>query len=181
MIWLKLGAAVALFALLAWLVYAVNHLHNAAWNEEHAARSAAEASIKAAQERATAIALLWAGNVTKEEVRAKQSDADRTQRFAPILSAAHRLPPAVAGVVFPAAAARLLDAAIDAGNASIAGSPAPPAEGAAAIAGAATDVASVTQWGVDVARLYSACRDQVVGCQSFYGGLQESQLVDQIH
>jgi len=190
LLFMALGA-VALLAIAATLIWKAQHWCNTACENAKAetvkqtARVAAlEGSIKAAQDRATAIALLWSGNVTREDSNAKQRDADRAARFAPIAAAARGLPASSARVVFPADAARVLDDAIRAGNAPTAGSAREPAEGAGAAPAAAAgvvDVAGITTWGVDVAGLYSSCVDQVVGWQKFYAGLQQAQVAEQIH
>jgi hypothetical protein len=171
-------AALVALAAIGTVIYKVRHWCNAACVEQRDRADVAEASIKAAQDRATAIALLWAGNVTREDTNAKQRDADRTARFAPIVAASRALPADVARTRFPAAAARVLDDAIRAGNANLtepAREPAKEAGAAPAAPAGAVDVAGITAWGVDVAALYASCADQVLGWQAFYSGLQGAQ------
>lgn len=181
-------AALAVMAALGVAAWKVDHWCNSACKnaqleikQQSARADAAEAAIKAAQERATAIALLWAGKVTTEETNAKQRDTDRAARFGPILAASRSLPAADARVRFPAPAVRVLDDAIRAGNAAIARPAAEPEKAAATAAATAArtddavDVAGVTQWGVAVSALYAACADQVRGWIDFYAGLQRAQ------
>ncbi len=180
-------AALAVMAALATLVYKVNHWCNAACTAQTERADAAEASINAAQDRATAMALLWDKERQGRESDARQRETDRTARFAPILAASRSLPADVARVRFPDAAARVLDDAINASNARLAGPASEPAKEAATAPAAPTstvdaanqvDVASVTQWGVTCASMYAASVDQILGWQDFYQGLRQAQLAE---
>jgi len=111
-----------------------------------------------------------------------QSDADASQkaleaeRQGRITDAKHRaanLPAPDAHLRFPGNAASLLD---DAGSntTSAPGAAGQPANSPAAPAEDST-VGLVTGWAVDVIGYYNACRDEVIGWQSFFHALQQAQ------
>lgn len=174
--------ALVFIAAIGGLIYAVQHWCNSACQEQSDRADRAEASIRVAQERATAIALLWAGKVTQEDTHAREREADRTTRFAPVVVAARNLPAAVARGVFPIPAARVLDDAIRASNTAPTRSASEPAKEPTPVAPSTeevdevdeVDVSNVVDWGVTVASLYTACTDQVRGWQDFYHGLQQA-------
>lgn len=72
-----IGAAVLVVSL--WTVwYKVDHWCNAACKPAIERANAAEAAIQAAQERATALALLWASNLEQVEIRYVDKVRERT-------------------------------------------------------------------------------------------------------
>lgn len=179
-------ATLAVLAALGTVAWRVNHWCNAACEAQTKRADAAEGSIKAAQERATAMTMLWDGERQKREADAKQHEADRAARFAAVDAAANRLSPTVGRVRFAADAVGVFDAAINAGNAGIARPAGDPAKETAAASAAAADrdrvtVADVTGWAVAVIKLYAECADTVTGWQSFYEGLRFAQIRDGIH
>ena len=111
-----------------------------------------------------------------------QADADASQkaleaeRQGRITDAKHRaanLPAPDAHLRFPGNAASLLD---DAGRDS-APAPGPAGQPASSPAAPTEDstVGLVTGWAVDVIGYYNACRDEVLGWQSFFHALQAAQ------
>lgn len=143
-------------------------------------QAAFDAYVKAAQERTTAITLAWDAKRIEAEQAGKVADDERAKRMAESQKRLAALPPAVAAVIVPGRALSLLDDAIRASDSPTpAGPAAVPVESPAATPVAAPEqdgtVGLLTAWGLDVVRLYDACREQVTGWQAFYKGLQVAQ------
>lgn len=173
-------AAVAVLAVIGTAAWRINHWCNAACKAEGVRADAAESTIKTAQERATAMTMLWDAERQKREADANARQADRAARFVAVDSAVVRLPAATGRIPFPSNAVRVFDAAIDAGNAGVARSAGEPAKETAAASAAPADgervtVGDVTNWAVAVAKVYAECADMVTGWQSFYEGLRVAQ------
>lgn len=151
--------------------------------EEGAAPVRAEfaAYVETARKRTTAITLAWDQKRIEAETAGKVADNERAKRMAESKVRLAALPPAVAAVVVPGRALSLLDDAIRASDPTLAAGPAAaPVESPAAAPVAAPErdgtVGLLTAWGLDVVRLYDACREQVIGWNAFYRGLQAAQV-----
>lgn len=131
------------------------------WDADKAAR------LKAFTEMTTR----WVTAQQEADANLKKLDTERQRRLDDAKRHALALPPADAGMRFPASAVGVLDDArnSDAETARPAGQPA----GGPAAAAADSTVGLVTQWAVDVIGYYNACRDQVIGWQGFYHSLRE--------
>jgi hypothetical protein len=137
--WMHIVGGIALAIFLAWAGYKVNHWCNTACEDATARAVQAEGLIKEAQERATAIALLWSEAIQKVEVRYVEKAASNTLVFGSIRERAKRVGPSSSGTIRLAPdARRVLD---DASAAANAGHPAPakvdngPAQAVPAAAG----------------------------------------------
>ena len=179
--WKPLALFVAALAI-ALALGAIKRSYDDGKREEGAApvRAEFEAYKKTAMERTSAITLAWDAKRIEAEQAGKVADDERAKRFAESKKRAQALPPAVAAVVVPGRALSLLDDAIRASDpAPIAGPAVAPVESPAAAPVAAPEqdgtVGLLTAWGLDVVRLYDACREQVIGWQAFYAGLQAAQ------
>lgn len=183
-IWKPL-AIVAAVAILWFGLLAVKHSYDDARRAEGAAPAlkqltALQDQVKAAQDRASALALQWDTERQKAEAAAKGMDDERSKRLAEAQIRVKALPAVVAAVVVPAAALGVLDDAIRASEPVPAPGPAREPEQARPVAATAAPDADGTlgpliQWGAQVVTLYDACRDQVHGWQAFYRGLQAAQ------
>ena len=168
---------VLLHAVEALDVIAVLWALKAGYDHKHEAIGAARVQVQfdaykaAATKRSTDLALLWAAKVDEAATAQTKLDTERQQRIDDAKKQAQQLPPSVASVRIPAAAVRVLDYA--AGNSE---APKPAAEPATNPAPAPEDsnLGIVTQWAVTVIGYYNACRDEVIGWQSFYHSLQEA-------
>lgn len=179
--WRPIAAAVALVALYL-AVVGLKHSYDEGKRDEGRAEVQAkfDAYVTAAMERTSAITLAWDAKRIEAETAGKVADDERAKRFAESKMRAQALPAAVAAVVVPAPAVGVLQRAID--DSAAATGPARESEPAHPIAaehpddtGAASTVGLLTAWGLEVVRLYDACRDQVTGWQAFYQGLQAAQ------
>lgn len=135
----------------------------AKWDTDKAAR------LKAYTDMTTQ----WVTAQQDAEKNAAALAAERQGRINDAKLRALALPPADAGLRFPASARGVLNDAVrdSAATAGPAAEPAkPPADAAAD-----TRVDIVTQWAVDVVGYYNACRDQVIGWQRFYAALRAAQ------
>lgn len=133
-----------------------------------------------AQNETARVARGWAAQGVKTQLLEAQLEGERNARFQPVATAARSLPVADAAVRFPASAASVLNAAVAAANTGTAQPATQPVEEARPVA-TDTNAASVTQWGVEVAKLYAVCVDTVTQWQSFYLGLQQAQMQNQLH
>ena len=136
-----------------------------------------EAQIAEAQERATALALLWSSQVDKTEAANAAAAKIRAEAFAPIQQRASAIPRG-AVVRLPDGAYSLFSAASAAANAG----PTPrPAAIHSAPAGpvpsgpADIDAADLTAAWVTAAAAYSDAVGQWRACVNFYTGLQEAE------
>lgn len=166
--------------ILGGLWYGAEHWCNGVCRDARAEVATLKSEKAAAQKMAAAIATKYGEQVAATQAAEAQRDGERNARFVPVESAARNLPAAIARIVVPAAAVRVLDDAIIASNATLA----KPAAGAAESARAPpadSDLASVTSWGVTCAKQYAELADEVVGWQRFYAGLQAAQLAEQLH
>lgn len=138
----------------------------AAWDADKQARlkafSQLETQYVAAQQQADA---------TQQQLA-----TERQARVEAAKQAAANLPAAVANMRIPAAALGVLDAAIGAPEPAPAQSPAEPADSPPAVA-ADTTLGILAQWAVSAIDEYNACRDEVIGWQSFYRSLQQAPEV----
>ena len=80
--------AIAIAAAVYATVHAVNHWHNAAWREVAAERDQLVAEKQAAQERATALALLWSKTVDEAERREHEREIESARRYDSLLARA---------------------------------------------------------------------------------------------
>ena len=178
------GIALAIAGVLYGAYYSVQHWCNTVCKDARLERDGLQAEKKAAQERATAMTMLWDRERTAREADARQREGDRNARFVVVEKVAATLPAADAHVRIPDSAVRVLDGAVAAGNAGIARpatepateTRAPPADPAGAV-----DVAGLTGWVVTAARQYAACTDQVAGWQAFYGNILAAQFQNEVH
>lgn len=178
-------AGIVLCVAIALALGAMKRSYDDGKREEGAAPIRAEfAAYKdAAMARTTAITLAWDQKRIEAETAGKVADDERAKRMAESQKRLAALPAAVAAVVVPGRALSLLDDAIRASNpAPAAGPAAAPVESPAAAPVAAPEqdgtVGLLTAWGLDVVRLYDACREQVIGWQAFYRGLQAAQVLE---
>ena len=128
------------------------------------------------QRRVHAFAEAMTKYVTAQEEAEKNAQAlaaERQKRIDDAKLRALALPPADAGVRFPASARGVLNDAVG-DSAPATGPAAEPVKSASAPA-EDSNVGIVTQWAVDVIGYYNACREQVIGLQSFYHALQKAQ------
>jgi hypothetical protein len=177
-------AGIAILAAIGTVAYKVNHWCNAACAVQTTRADRAEAAIRTAQQRASAMALLWDKERQGREADARTAEANRLAAFVPVEAAARNLPAPVARVLFPATAARVLDAAVGAANAQIAGpATVPPEKAAAPPADPAgtVDVGGVVAWGIACAKQYAEVAAQVTGWQTYYASLQAAQLQEALH
>lgn len=169
MIVLHVVEALAILGVLWVLKAGYDHKHEAIG----AARVQAQFDAYKAEatKRAADLALLWAAKVDEAASVQAKLDSERQQRTDDAKKQVQQLPPTVASVRVPAAAVRVLDYA--AGNAE---APKPAAEPATSPAPAPEDsnLGIVTGWAVTVIGYYNACRDEILGWQSFYHSLQEA-------
>ena len=136
-----------------------------------------ELQIAEAQERATALALLWSAQVDKTEAANAAAAKFRAQVFAPLDQRARSLPRG-AIVRLPADAYSLFGAASAAANASAAPRPAavnPAPAGPVPSGPADIDAADLTAAWVTAAASYADAVGQWRACVNFYTGLQEAE------
>lgn len=108
------------------------------------------------------------------EVRQQEITRERDRQVARSKKRIEELDAAVAVLRAPGIGKLLNDTLDEAGSAP--GTAAKSGQSAApATAGADTSVGLWANWSVSVIALYSACRDQVIGFQTFYGGLRGAQ------
>jgi head-tail adaptor len=134
-----------------------------------------EGVIKVAQERATALALLWADAVQKVEVRYVEVVKQRQSVFASIRERSGRIRTAAAGIAVPVpadAAGVLADASRAANAASDSGEHQGPAE---AVPGAARDT-TLDQWveaWTDAAEAYADAKEKHSACVAYVGQIHQ--------
>jgi len=136
----------------------------------------AELTLKAAQDRATALALLWSAQVDKSEAEVNQAKDEANVQIAALQDRIKKLPSRI--VVFSTPAASVLDDATAAANAAPApavdNKPAPPVPDPA-IAGATTayDEREFADYVTRAAQAYRDVRTKLGACISFYQNLQK--------
>ena len=105
----------------------------------------------------------------------QQLATERQARIDDAKRAAASLPAPVASVRIPAAAISVLDSAVRPAEPAAAESAAKP--DASTAPAADSSLGLLTQWAVEVIGDYNACRDEVIGWQSFYRSLQQAPEV----
>lgn len=165
--------AIVAVAAIGGAVYKVNHWCNTVCEDARAEVVMLKAEKAAAQERATAIALLWSGQVDKTASAESQLETLRHARAETVRAAAAALPAADRGRVVPAAVVRVLDSA--AGAANSAGTTTGAEK--AAPTSADTSLGVLTDWAVVVTEIHAECRDRVAQWETFYAGLRAAQGV----
>lgn len=138
-----------------------------------------KAQIKAAQDRASALALQWDEQRKAADAAGAERDAERQARFDDARKYVAAIPRAIAAQPVPVDVVRVLDASIAAANrpetpGPAAESVAEPARPSPAPEGTVT-FGALAEWGQAVAQLYDRCRDTVNGWQAFYANLRASE------
>lgn len=130
-----------------------------------------DAAIAAAEAEKTRIEKARDAERLAAEVRQQELTRERDRQVVRAQKRIQELDAAVAVLRAPGIGKLLNDTIDEAGRP--AGTAAKSDQGAApATAGADTSVGLWAQWSVSVIALYSACRDQVIGWNQFYGGLR---------
>lgn len=174
-----LGRLIPILGILfaAWFAWrAVDGWCNGACEDARAELVTAQAQIQEAQERATALALMWSEAINRVEVRYVELAGDRADAAANLRERAGRIRPATAGVSIrvPADAVGVLgDVARFAND-----SPAPAVDqGAAApVPGPARDAdTTLTEWisfAVEAGAAYREAADKHAACVAAYDSLR---------
>ena len=192
-------AGVVLCIAIALALGAMKRSYDDGKREEGAAPIRAEfkAYKDAAMARTTAITLAWDQKRIEAEQAGKVADDERARRIAESKVRLAALPAAVAAAPVDARAVSLLNDAIAGQQPAPAGPAAEPEPATAAVAQGAdqqreqmhplgdrpgdglhdngTTVGLLTGWALEAIRLYDQCREQVIGWQAFYRGLQAAQ------
>ncbi len=129
---------------------------------------------KAKREKAlTDMTLLWDQQRQASEKAQQEAASERAKREQVASDRVRTLPPAVAAIRVPAVAIRVPNDAL--GGAAPTPRAAPePGDGSVAAPGD-SNVGLVIGWAVDVIGYYNACRDEVIGWQTFYQSLRNAQ------
>lgn len=165
--------AVVTLAAIGGAYYKLQHYCNTVCKDARAEVGVLKSEKAAAQERATAIALMWSGQVDKTAKAEQQLETDRHARAEKVRTAAAALPAADRGRPVPAAVVRVLGDAASAANA--AGTPTRAQETAPPVAD--TSLGVLTDWAVLVTEIHAECRDRVRQWEEFYSGLRAAQGV----
>jgi len=122
----------------------------------------------------TAMTLLWDNKRQDAEKIGEERDRLRMERTESVARQVASLPPAVAHLVIPADAVRVLSAGADSANA--AGTPSQPEKAIAPrTASADSNVGLLTGWAVTVLDILAECRDRVSEWEVFYASLRAAQ------
>ncbi len=167
--------------ILGGLYYSAQHYCNTVCKDARAEVVTLKEEKKAAQERATAIALLWSAQVDKTESEARQRREANEAKFSALAERARALP---AGAVrMSGAAAGLLDDVSRAANAASA-----PAGGEArteAVPQTSSPVAyderEFASYIVLAGEAYSDAVNQWRACVTHYERLADAQLTEKLH
>ena len=156
-------------------IYRANHWCNSVCKEARSEVEQLQAEKKAAQERATAITMLWAAQVDKTEAEARKRRESNETKFAGLGARARALP--AAAVRVSAAAAGLLDDVSRAANAAAApGGGEAPAEAVPQSTGpVAYDEREFAQYIVLAGQAYADAVNQWRSCVNHYERLAEAQ------
>ena len=167
--WLIKGAMVlALAGFVYALWYRVDHWCNSACTNVTEERDLLTASIKAAQQRATDLAILYADTLEKVDAALKVAEAERSQKFAALRDRATRAGANRSVVVSPESV-RLWDESSRAGNGQ---ETAPAGIGEERAAISSVSEADLNQFIVDAAAAYRAVNEARLACIALYEGTQ---------
>jgi len=165
---------IAIASLAGWLWWRADHWCNGACVREQERAVKAENAIAAAQERATALALLWSQAIQKVEVRYVEVVRERETKFAGIRERAGRINVAGGIRLSPDAVGVLADSAATANN-----SAAPvESEGTTQAVPESPRDTSAEEWvrfAVDAADAYADAREKWASCVAYVGQITEAK------